>query len=162
MRSPSFTAQCKRRQSGSAIAEFAPCLGVLLFLVFFPVVNLMSVTFSYGCGWYLNYLQTREAAITAKVRQGEIRNRSTISAVLQQVRQDWSRTGLGRFTHASDTSERFLLTAEVPNIDRALTVTTNVTVSPLLIVPFPARVPGLNAPVAFSYRAQRQVENLLY
>lgn len=151
----------RQSQGGSAIVELAPCLGVLLFLVLFPMVNLMSLTFSYGCGWYLNYLQAREASVTAKVRQGTIRNHSAITEVLYRIRADWAKTGLGRFTHAAEMSERFLLSPGAPGGEQSLAVFTKLTVSPLLIVPFPARVPGLNAPVFFSYSALRQVENVL-
>ncbi len=158
------TAQEARLKSccaGSTIPEVAPALLILILVVLMPLVNLLALTFSFGAGWYLNFAQAREAALTAVVRDNAVSNQSAVEAAVRRIRRNWAGTGIGRFTGATRLEENVELSAtpeEGPL--RYLATTTTMTVQPILRVPLFIDVPGLSAPVAFAYVSQRPVEDV--
>lgn len=148
------------RMRGSAIAELVPSI-VLLALTFFPMIDLLGLSFSFGCGWYLNFLQVREASVTAKVRGGNLLNADEVAASVCQIEQQWAATGLGQFLHQWHVQQSCSLAdANGDTTLQLIQVSTSLSVSPLLQVPFVGPIPGLNAPVNFTFSAQRPVENV--
>ncbi len=152
-------------QVGNATAEIGPALFILLVMVLPPMLDLAGLAFAYGAGWYLNFLQAREAAVSAEVRQGKIVNGAEIASALEAVRASWSGTSLCRFTEAEGVSERFQLVGAggsgSGNAVRYIEVVTAMQVKPFVTVPFFKNVPGLGAPVGFSFTGIRLVEDVL-
>src|SRR5437868_13110996 len=56
----------RRSQTGQAMTELPGALLILLLMIFFPLVALLSIGFSYGCCATLNSLQLHEAALVSK------------------------------------------------------------------------------------------------
>jgi len=163
---PRRTRTIKHRcnQLGAATAEIGPALFILLVMVLPPTLDLAGLAFSYGAGWYLNYLQAREAAVSAEVRQGAIVNNAEITSALADVQASWRGTSLCRFTAAEGVSEHFQLVGAgksgSSNGVRYIEVVTAMQVKPFITVPFFKKVPGLGAPVLFSFTGVRPVEDV--
>lgn len=177
-----------RKKRGSALSEFGPALIILFLVGLLPVLDLLGMLVSYGFGWYLNYVQGREAALTMVVRDNELTPQSSqdVDSSLDELKNNWLSSGFGAFTRASNVNTIAVLAPlESPSSFRGGTgapavpggpqplvapaqppapeaaVTTVLTVEPFLKIPFPVQVPGLNAPVTFSYTTRRPVEDFI-
>jgi hypothetical protein len=127
------------------------------------MIDLVALTFSYGCGWYLNYLQAREASVTAIVRSGTLTNSSAITTAIDQIENQWATTGLGQFTHPTNITQACCLVnpGNAGNPLSFVQITTTLTVDPLLKIPGCGYFPGLGSSVTFTYAGQRPVEDII-
>lgn len=145
----------KRRRSsiGHEFAEFAPAIFVLLIVILFPMLDLIYLGIGYACGWYLNHLQVREVACVAP-GSGPAAAGSALAA--------WQASGLCRFTNGSQTAAPNItylyLDTTDPTFPSHCRVTTSVRIQPWLQVPFMGGIPGIGAPVDFTYTAERTQE----
>lgn len=155
----------RRTASGSAITEFGPAIGIILLVILFPLIDLLGMTVSYGCVWYLNHLQAREAALTLRVRNGALApaSQSETNQAIATVATTWGRSGLGQFAKAKSISQRVSLASDPSAGNAAVqtaSVTTTVTVDPFLTIPFFVAVPGLNQEITFVLTSTRPVEDI--
>src|SRR6516162_6335275 len=74
------------------ITEIGPALYLLLICFFFPLLNVMSLGFVYGCGYYLNYFQSLQCASVPKSEAAQ-----PSGMVKFGIPQQWKSVGLGRF-----------------------------------------------------------------
>jgi hypothetical protein len=86
-----------RNSGGSSIVEIG-CSLILLVIAFAALLALVSMAAIFSSGWYLNYLETRQLAITNPAEQ---------AAALHQVRSGWLKSGFAAFARvaACDVSE---------------------------------------------------------
>lgn len=143
----------QRTVKGSALAEFGPALGMLLICFFFPLINILGLFTAYGACQMLNSVQCREAAYLseskAQDRGGEIR---------KAIPERWMKQGIGRFAGV-DTLPGTEVTHSGTKPNRVVTVVTTMQCRPLVIVPLPIKVPGMNAPVGFQIESWHPVES---
>jgi hypothetical protein len=145
---------------GSSIAEFGPALFVLLILVFFPVLDLLSVCFDYGVVALLNYNQVHEASLLPSDKAND-----PSGPVKKDIPDAWRHTGLAQFVKVVGAPETSISYRNGQSNDNNTTekfviVTTTVVCDPFVHVPIPAaKVPGLNAPMKFSTTSERPMEN---
>jgi len=141
---------------------------ILFFVGLLPVLDMLGLMVSYGFGWYLNFVQGREAALTMVVRNGELTSASSQDTddALNELKESWLNSGFGNYTKATDVTQVALLeplegaNSEVqPGTAQQAKVATTITMEPFLRIPFVIDVPGLNAPVTFSYLTTRMVED---
>ncbi len=163
-RSVLYQATRVRKSSGSAITEFGPAVGIVLLVILFPLIDLLGMTVSYGCVWYLNHLQSREAALTLRVRNGALAPNSQAESnqAIATVATNWSRSGLGQFAKAKSISQSVSLVSDPSAGNAAVgsaSVTTTVRVDPFLTIPFFVAVPGLNQEITFVLTSTRPVED---
>ncbi|HEY9870041.1 MAG TPA: hypothetical protein V6D08_12820, partial [Candidatus Obscuribacterales bacterium] len=151
-----------RRQRGHALSEFGPALMILLCLGFFPLIDFISVGLQYSGCWYLNFLQTREAALTIKITEGKVDGGSMEVARrrAEELRRAWRESGIGKFCNV-DQDKPF---EQSINIDSSggpaatfVRVTTRVSCYPFLPIPF---IPGLNKSFSFALTSERLVEDV--
>ncbi|CAN5950790.1 unnamed protein product [Sphagnum jensenii] len=149
----------RRKANGYSIAEFGPAMGFLFIGVFFPLLDLMSLGLIYGCGFTLNNMQARQCAIVPKSEAMDP------SGVIQYgIPQMWLSSGLGRFVRVDGAIQTKVTyqngTLEASKVqDKVLTVTTTLTARPFLDVPLLPGVPGLTAPMTFTFATDRPLEN---
>lgn len=141
----------KRNRKGSALSEFGPALWILLFCLFFPMVNLLGLSISYGVCTVLNSNQVHEASLlhySAAIR--------TVGPIKKGIPDQWL-NGMGQFANLSRfprTKLRYLSSSE------SVGVRTEFSCNPFLPVPIPvAKVPGINAPMNFTIYSERPMEN---
>lgn len=143
----------KRGERGSAIAELGPALLILFLFLFFPLVDLMSLGVIYMSCATLNDLQLREAALLSKAEAQDPAGR-----VRKGIADVWQQSGLGQFVKVVDSPATTVSYSQRQD-DEVVVVTTNVTASPFLTIPLFPGVPGLGAPVSFTFANERLVEN---
>jgi hypothetical protein len=141
-----------RKSSGHEFAEFAPALFILLVCIGPPMLDLLYLGIAYASGWYLNHLETREAACAPPSR---------VSDALARARIAWEASTLAKFTKGREVSA-------VPNpkdvnptdnfSPDTIQVTTQVQVAPFLQIPFMGSIPGIGAPIIFSFTSERTQE----
>jgi hypothetical protein len=148
------------RERGSALNEIGPALFILLIFIFFPCLDLLSMAAGYASCMYLNQLQAKEAAVDpasdAKVQSGKVR---------KTVVDNWLQNGVGRFVkttsypnttvsyHDGQTDPTTKIT------DKIVTVTTTIECLPFLTIPFFFPIPGLSAPMSFTFSTNATMEN---
>lgn len=95
----------RRKARGAQLTEFGPALIILFLVGLLPVIDLLGMLVSYGFGWYLNYLQGREAALTMVVRDNRVTPSSNdqVDASLADLESSWLGSGFGAFTGAQAT-----------------------------------------------------------
>lgn len=141
---------------GSSIAEFGPAIVVLLFFIFLPMINLLSLGTIYFACFTLNDLQLKYAA---ERPESEGSDRSGL--VHKGIPEKWAATGLGAFVKPVSEPETVVSYSELmPNTkDKVVAITTTVQTSPLLpslsLLP---NIPGLSAPMRFVLHSERVME----
>lgn len=149
-----------RSTRGSALAEFGPALGILLFMLFFPLIDCLSLGASYASCMVLNYCQLREAAFCSK-QEAE----SAKGPVRSGIPKSWKQEGLGQFVNIAKPVETLVSyvsessTASTGIQDQYVQVTTTVVANPFLTVPLFPGIPGLGAPMTFRLSTERLVES---
>jgi|688.fasta_scaffold543253_1 hypothetical protein len=149
----------RRTARGSALAEFGPTLGILLLMLFFPLVDILALGADYASCMVLNYCQLREAALCSKQDA-----QSASGPVINGLPVTWAKEGLGRFVNLADsvdTTVNYESTNTIMNStlkDEYVQVTTKVTANPFLTIPLFPGVPGLGAPVTFQLSTERLLE----
>ncbi|MEZ4542537.1 MAG: hypothetical protein R3C24_01390 [Cyanobacteriota/Melainabacteria group bacterium] len=53
----------RRNRKGNQIAELAPAIFIILVVFLFPIMVLLYIGLGYACGWFLNHMCTRAAAM---------------------------------------------------------------------------------------------------
>jgi hypothetical protein len=148
-----------RNSKGSSIAEFGPALGLLFIGIFFPLLDLMSIGLIYGSGFILNNTQARQCAIVPKSEAED-----PAGIIQAGIPQTWRRGGLGLFVQMEGgvlTSVTYTNgTLEASGVqDKNITVSTTFTAKPFLSVPLLPGIPGITAPMTFTFNSQRVLEN---
>lgn len=143
-----------RRISGSATIEFTVAIGIVFLLLLLPGLDLLFMGFTYGTGWMLNTAQLRQAAMVKK---------SVVDAEMQAITDNWEATGPGQFVNKGQTKP----TAKVEYKSRSggdftVRVTTTVVSNSMMAIPFFSSVPGLGAPINYSFTGERLMENPAY
>ncbi|PWT95135.1 MAG: hypothetical protein C5B53_11895 [Candidatus Melainabacteria bacterium] len=146
-----------RNRQGSVLSEAGPALFILFICAVFPVIDIIFIGLSYCACSTLNSLQLREVARLPS---------SQAMAGAQSVEQRWKSSGLG-YLAVSNTDPTVSITynnGEDTTIgtDVYVNVATTFTVRPLLTIPFLPGVPGLGAPMQWTVRGQRLMENPHY
>jgi hypothetical protein len=142
-----------RKCSGQSVAEFGPALFVLFLLLFFPLLNLLGILTTYGCGWYFNFHETREMACR---RHSDVRGLNGKS-VHEEEFDRWKTTGFYAFM-GGDNGPRIESQVDYDDAKTTLTNTSTVTAQPFLKMPMFAGVPGLGAPYTFTIATTRRQE----
>lgn len=160
----------QRKRKGSAITEFGPSLFIFLILIFFPMMDLLGVAAVYCCGWYSNFLVTRELAVRTATDGGApsspAPNTSVSSPnggiVATEINTEFKKTGICAFIgvrNDSDLAHSAVYEGAKPGgIPAQVTCTSRITAQPFLPIPFFGGVPGLGAPITFTIQAQRPRE----
>lgn len=153
------TTKYSRSSRGSGLVEMGPALSLLLITVFFPLLDMMAIGVTYGSGFTLNNLQARQCAVVTKTEAKDANG-----LVLKGIPSDWKTKGLGKFCNLTGdpiTSLSYKL-GQKDDKDRqdwTVIVSTTITARPFLTVPgFPA-IPGLTAPMTFTFVSERVMEN---
>jgi len=156
-----------RRKRGSAIAEFGPALYVLLFFVFWPMLNLLMLGLTYSDCLYLHNILLRQAAVEnvlVKNSSGQLATDLTCSTSasgsLNILIENWTNSGLGKFVNllAMPTQTAYVDLSEGSQYTKFIHVTLNVESQPFLNIPFFLPVPGLNAPIQFVLSGRAVIE----
>jgi hypothetical protein len=144
-----------RRASGSALAEFGPALFVLLIIVFFPMLNLMTLPMKYVACFTLNTLQLREAALVTD-EQGT----SSSGPIKKTIPDKWLHSGQGAFVKPlkEPLTEVVYGHGDTQLRSRTVAVKTEVLLPPFIAVPFHIGIPGLGDPITFSISQTRVLE----
>ncbi len=140
-----------KRKKGSAITEFGPALFLFVVIIFFPLLDVIGISCVYCCGWYCNFLVTRELAVR---KQADGLN----GTVANEVNAQFIQTGIAKFIGISGAND-LVHTANYPGGNPPIVeCTSNVTGQPFITIPFIPAVPGLSAPVTFTMGSQRPRE----
>ncbi|MBC7999280.1 MAG: hypothetical protein IAF58_15120 [Leptolyngbya sp.] len=143
-----------RKSSGHEMAEFAPAMFILLVCILPPMLDLLYLGIAYASGWYLNHLQCREVACVAPANSTD---------ALTRARVAWEASTLARFVKGREVTSvpvRWEDRRPPPDLssqDTAI-VTTTVRIQPFLQIPFLGSIPGIGAPVDFTYMSERPQE----
>jgi hypothetical protein len=146
--------------AGSALAEFAPALLILVLLIFFPVLDLLGVCFDYGVVALLNYNQVHEAALLPSDKAND-----PSGPIKKDIVEAWRHTGLAQFlkvTGSPDTSISYRdgQSNKDSTTEKIVIVTTSVVCEPFIFLPIPiAKVPGLNTAMKLSATSECPMEN---
>jgi hypothetical protein len=107
-----------RNSKGSSTAEVG-CALILLVFTFAALLAFVSMAAIFSASWYLNYLETRQLALTDPVDQ---------ATVLHQVRSAWLKSGFAAFGRvaACDVSEVVSYSQSTPASDPLVEVKTSV------------------------------------
>ena len=169
----------RRRTKGSALAEFGPALFIILIVIMYPMIDFLYMACGYCYGWYLNHLVVRNVATVDPT------NAAAVGTAVSQATNAWASVcmaeaimgGAARcnpqntveFVLINTTTETITGTSGVPAPAPTTTtavgyanVSTQVTVSPLLPIPWVGPAPGINQPITFAYRDQRPQEEKGY
>ncbi|MBK9142936.1 MAG: hypothetical protein IPM23_10605 [Candidatus Melainabacteria bacterium] len=135
----------RRNREGNQIAELAPALLIIFVLFLFPMMVIIYMGLGFGCGWYLNHMCTRAAALVEE---------AAMPAALASQEAAWMSSGLAAFTGASVVSNNAarINTDADPEMD-IVRVTTVVQLQPFVSIPF---IPLQPLPV--TYNGERPVE----
>lgn len=142
-----------REQRGSAISEMAPALFLLLVVAVFPVLDLIFDGLGYCSCVTLNNLQLREA-----VRVPKSQATDPAGVVQQDIPNSWRASALGGLAPLMDNPVT-QVTYDIAAGNAIASVSTTVSVRPLLVIPFFPNIPGLSAPMQFTITTSRILEN---
>lgn len=147
----------RRGENGSQIAEFGPALALFILLIIFPLINLAYVACAYGSSWFLNHRIVRELALTNP------NDEKAVQAAESRVGESWASTGIAGLIGITQSN----YSEKVTNKDLTYTPTTNpnfvsltseVKVRPLFLMPAFASVPGLGADMTFVFTEEQPLE----
>jgi len=171
----------RRNAAGSAIVEFTPTLFVTLVMFAFPLIDLVGLALTYSDCLYLNALLLRQAAMEKSVVLDASQTPAVVSidqntADNQKLQSDLSNvvnqwiSGFGQFacTYSIPSFSTFVDLSEgsIPANVYASPPTEYIHVNlscqckPFVIIPLPLSVPGLNAPVTFSFTGRSMIESV--
>ncbi len=160
--------QQRRRDNGSAIAEFGPALFVLLIIIFFPLMDFLGLAAAYCMGWYCNYNVCRELSVRKENERDQVFsecntalfNTGLIAFVGCKTHTDTDSTPASPPVPSapSDLFHHADYGAAAGGFQPIVTLTTQVTAQPFITVPFIPAVPGLSAPAAMVFTSQRPRE----
>lgn len=143
----------RRRRRGTALSEAGPALFLLLMFALFPLIDVIYFGISYYSVLTLNDLQLREASKSAKSMAV-----SNTGEVIAGIPNKWAGSAMGGLAK--------LTAPPITNVDYKLsevavyvTVTTNVSIEPLLKIPFLTKIPALGAPVEMKVARTKVLEN---
>jgi len=142
-----------RRRRGSALSEAGPALFLLSMFAIFPVIDLIYFGVSYFSIVTLNDLQVREASKSPKSLAV-----SAKGDVIQGIPTRWTNSALGglaRLTNPPETTVDY----KISEVAVYVSVTTKVSIEPLLKIPFLAQIPGMGAPVVINVARTKPLEN---
>ncbi|HEY9713690.1 MAG TPA: hypothetical protein V6C72_09480 [Chroococcales cyanobacterium] len=147
-----------RSKKGQQSIEIAPAILVLFVIILFPVLDLLYLGVAYAAGWYENHLACRECAC----RSPDV---GTSTPGDQAGSAAFAGSPLANFIGATnivnDESNNFGGAVAVPANPAqppVCKVQTTMTVKPFLPVPWFKAVPGINAPITFTYYSERPQE----
>jgi hypothetical protein len=148
-----------RGTKGALLNEFGPALYILFIGVFFPLLDLVSLSFVYGLGFTLNYFQSCQCAAVPKSEATDPAGR-----VMFGIPQQWKQVGLGRFVPLEGDPQTTITykngQLESNGVqDINVVVSTTITANPLLCVPMLPGIPGLTAPITFNFACEQVLEN---
>ncbi len=141
-----------RKSSGHEFAEFAPALFILLVCIVPPMLDLLYLGIAYASGWYLNHLQTREVACAPPALSSD---------ALARARIAWEDSTLAKFVKGREAGSNVSARDVNPDDsfpDDTVIVTTNVLIQPFLQIPFLGSIPGIGAPITFTFVSERTRE----
>jgi hypothetical protein len=142
-----------RKQRGSAMSEMAPALFLLLVVAVFPVLDLIFDGLGYCACVTLNNLQLREA-----VRVPKSQATDPAGTVQLEIPNNWRASALGGLAPLmSDPVTE--VTYDVVAGNAMASVSTTLSVRPLMVIPFFPNVPGLSAPMPLTITTSRILEN---
>lgn len=133
---------------------------VLLLLIFFPVLDLISVCFSYGVVRLLNYNQTHEASLLPSDKANDPNG-----PVKKDIPDTWRKTGLAKFVKVAghpttSISYRNGQANDNSTTEKIVIVNTTVDCDPFIFLPIPiGKIPGINASMKLSATSERPMEN---
>lgn len=154
----------KRRHYGGVLAEFGPVFMIFMLVLAFPIMDLLAIGLTWGCGFVLHFYSIREASMVENIVATNAIDTATMNTRVTRIEQDWQSHGLGIFskvlslTHVITPVPRNP-SANPPQPDDYVTLQQTLQVNPFLMIPFPISVSGINAPMTFVYCTQRMVEN---
>lgn len=82
----------RRNNKGNQLSEFGPAVILLVLAIIVPMVVLLYVGMGFCCGWYLNFMSVRAAAVAPK---------SGLQAALDAQQAAWTASGLPAFACAT-------------------------------------------------------------
>lgn len=143
------------QRGGGNIAEIAPVLFVLFLLIFFPLIDLITLTLTYTAGAFLNHDQLREAALTAKSVA-----ENPDGPIQKTLVDQWKATGIGQFA-STDKAIKTVVTYKdgVTADEHVVVVTTTVEAKPFMKLPMFDAVPGIGKDMTFEYSDERLMED---
>jgi hypothetical protein len=139
-----------RQQKGSSLSELGPAMLVLLFALFLPFVNLVSIGGKYCACAVLNDLQTRKAVLLPKSQATDPAGPVASAAV-----SEWESSALGAFAHPLQTPETSVSYGD----DGTVYVSTTFSVMPLLALPMLGAIPAAGGPVTFTISSSGLIED---
>jgi hypothetical protein len=148
-----------RRQRGSGLLELGPALSLLFISLFFPLLDMISIAVTYGAGSVLNNLQARQCAVVTKTEAQD-----SNGLVMKGIPNQWKAMGLGRFCNliGNPTTNLTYKPGQRDNRNRqdwVVVVGTTIRSRPFLTAPNLPGVPGLTAPMTFTFFSERVMEN---
>lgn len=149
-----------RNRRASTLAEFAPAIFVLLLVIFFPVLDLISICFNYGIVMVLNSTQTNEASLLSSDKA-----LAPNGPIKKAIPDEWLKMGLGKFVKVvgypeTDVSYRNGQDNGDSTTEKLVVVSTTVRCLPFVFIPIPiAKIPGLNSPVSLNAKSERPMED---
>lgn len=144
-----------RRRRGSALSEAGPAMFLLFVFGIFPVIDLIYFGVSYYSVVTLNDLQLREASKIAKSEAI-----SPKGPVIQTVPFNWMNStlgGLAKLSAPPATNISYAMGDGNSNV--YVTVDTQVSIEPLLKIPFFTKIPGLGEPLQVKIGRTKMLEN---
>lgn len=144
----------RRRNRGSSISEFGPALFIFFLIIFFPLIDILSMTALYGTCWYINFVITNQAARSRASQAQQIADDQK-AAIMQ--------TGLAAFlkVQAGDVTTAITFPPAAAGEQPTVVCTTTLTGQPFVTVPFFIDVPGLNKPLTFVVSSEQTRESTL-
>lgn len=142
-----------RGSRGSALSEAGPALFLLLMFAIFPVIDVIYFGVSYYSVVTLNDLQLREASKSAKSLAI-----SPKGDVILGLPNRWASSALGGLARLSGPPIT-TVDYKLSEVAAYVSVTTKVSIEPLLKIPFLVKVPGLGAPIEINVARTKLLEN---
>jgi hypothetical protein len=163
----------RRRSRGSAIVEAPFVLYIMLFFLFFPLINLATVFIRMTMLYYADHTACIWAA---RARSYQVQINTDATAI--QLAQAGSDSVVGLFTgiHVSEVNTLILITniatqaqtvtdkplpapADTTNNTYQIQVQTIGSADPIFFIPLPISVPGLNASLPVTFVDRQYFEN---
>ncbi|MDR3613444.1 MAG: hypothetical protein P4L53_07750 [Candidatus Obscuribacterales bacterium] len=171
----------RRGHKGSSIAEFGPALILILIVFLFPMIDLIYLGIAYASGWYCNHLVIREVACHNPC------DNAAMGLAINTATNAWGASGLSNFIGNPNVtnvvtfiqvskpvaggSETIGGTITYPSAvplptqtgttatyTGYCTVTTTMSIKPFVSLPWIGDVPGINAPISFTFGDRRPQE----
>lgn len=155
-----YSRQFRRNNRGNQLAEFGPGLLILFGSTFFPLILLIALGVTYGCGYTLNNLQIREAAVLTKTEA-----ESATGNVKKNIPEYWQSQGIGQFASivGPPITQVSYKKGQIDNEGRQdwiVVVNTKIEARPFLMgMPFIPGIPGLTSAAPFTYESEAVIEN---